>query len=101
MVVCHEAVNIVARLGVFPKFLQQCCHQFLYKKSLLHDKLSNLSPIVHTLDVHYRHKIVCKVTSKPLHSVARIDRLKGVFNKRVVDRSTGQSYLYGYSEPVS
>ena len=47
--------------------------------------------MVHTLDVH----------SKPLHSVARIDRLKGVFNKRVVDRSTWQTYLYGYSEPGS
>ena len=44
MVMWHEAVNIVARLEVFPKFLQQCCHQFWYKKALLHDKLSGLPP---------------------------------------------------------
>ena len=73
----------------------------LIQNSLLHDKLSNLSAIVHTLDVHYPHKIVCKVTPKPHHSVTRIDGLKGVFIKRVLDRSTGQTYLYGYSEPVS
>ena len=50
------------------------------------------------IPVHNPHKIKRDVNTKHLETVEETKRYKVVFNKRVVDPDTFQSYPYGYTQ---
>lgn len=67
----------------------------LLKKNIL-DEITRPQAVPNTIPVFNPHKIVRDPNTKELLTHTEIKRYKLVFDKRIVDSTTFQSYPYGY-----